>query len=70
LKIVRCEFSLKKFRFSQEIFSEEQIVGLSLKRLLEEYSFDIIDYASLIREADETQIASIEKFRTIYQLKR
>lgn len=70
LKIVNCEFSFDTFEFSQNVFAEEQIVGFGLKHLLIDSSYEVVDYAKMLRTATKRTKKQILKIHTLYQLKR
>ena len=47
---IESYFNLNSFQFSEDILSDEQIVGLTLKHVLTNYSYEFLDYSKYIRD--------------------
>lgn len=70
IKQVECVFNIERFDFSDQLLSEDQIVGVGLKHILEEHSYHYLDYASSICDSADSMEDLCDKFHTIYQLNR
>lgn len=66
-----CVFDLKKYKFSTDVFSDEQIVAFGFRHILVEYEhMQIVDYSKNFRNDSRNIQELCEQYYTIYQLTR
>lgn len=67
-----CKFKINEFEFSPKIYSDEQIVGQSLKHILLDHSRKFLDYAKIVKPDDRHYNFQeiIKNSNLFYQLNR